>query len=130
MNLPFRNDLHMLMGWWIIGFSYHMMGKSMANQEVMEKIYGLRDFIEELAVLMGYNEIKNYLSQLGLRDLRVQLWIDKLISIYWDIMNQLLKNCQELWYMKCSDIISSRKLWKTHLQLPDPPSRCGVPTIF
>jgi hypothetical protein len=70
------------MGWWIIGFSYHMMGKSMANQEVMEKIYGLRDFIEELAVLMGYNEIKNYLSQLGLRDLIVQLWIDKLISIY------------------------------------------------
>jgi len=32
------------MGWWIIGFSYHMMGKSMANREVMEKIYGLRDF--------------------------------------------------------------------------------------
>jgi hypothetical protein len=27
-------------------------------------------------------------------------------------------------------MISSRKLWKTHLQLPDPPSRCGVPTIF
>ena len=41
---------------------------------------------------MGYNEIKNYLSQLGLRDLIVQLWIDKLISIYWDIMNQLLKD--------------------------------------